>query len=108
MDYLSWLKENRPAVLPTAIVLNSIVLLDQAIDRIRNVPRVDVYFDHDDPGRRATRQVLKEVPHGVDRSYEYLGYKDYNDKLMQEMSQQKLAVSDPSQETQNYHAGPKR
>lgn len=108
MDYLSWLKENRPQILPTAIVLNSIVLLDHAIEKIRDVPRVDVYFDNDSPGRKCTGQLLKEVPHAVDRSYEYQGYKDYNEKLMREMNLQERSATGQIQETQNYRAGPKR
>ncbi len=108
MDYLSWLKETRPQVLPTAIVLNSIVLLDRAINRIKNLPCVDIYFDNDSPGRRCTGQLLKEVPHAVDRSYEYQGHKDYNDKLMREMELREHAATRPVQETQNYPAGIKR
>lgn len=108
MDYLSWLKENRPQVLQTAIILNSIVLLNHAIEKIKDVPRVDVYFDNDSPGRRCTAQLLKEVPHAVDRSYEYRGYKDYNEKLMKDMGGQDNGMTGPSQEFPNYHAGPKR
>lgn len=87
-DYLSWLKEKQPEILPTAIILNSIVYLDKVIGRIRDIPKIDVYFDNDGPGKKCTTQLIAEVGHAVDRSYEYQGFKDYNEKIKNGMGQQ--------------------
>ncbi|MEN5196962.1 toprim domain-containing protein [Sphingobacterium faecium] len=81
MDYLSWLKVNSPDPAPTVIVLNSIVQLRNAIERVKDIPIVDVYFDNDDPGRNCTQRLIESIPHAKDRSGVYQGYKDYNDML---------------------------
>ncbi|MBD1424053.1 toprim domain-containing protein [Sphingobacterium arenae] len=98
MDYLSWLKIKRPVPVPTAIVLNSIVQLRTAMERIKDVPVIDVYFDNDEPGRGCTKRLMETFPYARDRSDEYHGYKDYNDKLMNRMEH----------EIHHERAGPKR
>lgn len=87
MDYLSWFKVNRPDPAPTAIVLNSIVQLKNAIERIKGIPTVDVYFDNDDSGRNCTQRLIEAVPHAKDRSGVYRAYKDYNDMLRAAMNE---------------------
>lgn len=82
LDYLSWLKIERPVPAPTAIVLNSIVQLHTAIERIKDIPVINVYFDNDDSGRGCTKRLMEIFPYAKDCSGEYHGYKDYNDKLM--------------------------
>ncbi|WP_185218078.1 toprim domain-containing protein [Sphingobacterium mizutaii] len=99
MDYLSWLKVNRPDPTPTAIVLNSIVQLKNAIERVKGIPTVDVYFDNDDPGRNCTQRLIEAVPQAKDRSGVYHDYKDYNDMLRAALNEQEL---------QHQRAGPKR
>lgn len=93
MDYLSWLKTNRPAVPPTAVVLNSIVQLQAAILRVKDVPDIDVYFDNDRAGRETTKKIIEVLPRALDRSDEYLGYKDYNDKLRAELKLEDRAIN---------------
>lgn len=99
MDYLSWVKLNRPDPAPTAIILNSIVQLQNAIDRVKGMPRVDVYFDNDDPGRNCTQRFIEAIPHAKDHSNEYGRFKDYNDMLKNAMN---------GHEIQHQRAGPKR
>ncbi|QQD14388.1 toprim domain-containing protein [Sphingobacterium sp. UDSM-2020] len=99
MDYLSWLKVNRPDPAPTAIVLNSIVQLKNAIERVKNVPIVDVYFDNDDPGRNCAQRLIEAIPHAKDRSGVYGAYKDYNDMLRAVLNEQEI---------QHQRAGPGR
>lgn len=99
MDYLSWLKIKRPVPAPTVIVLNSIVQLKTAIERTKNMPNVDVYFDNDDPGRNCTQRLIEAIPHAKDHSHEYRGYKDYNAMLKEAMK---------TNEIQHQRAGPKR
>lgn len=84
MDYLSWQKLH-PQQQPTVIVLNAITMLGRALERIKNFQQVDIYFDNDGPGQKCTELLQKEVPHAVDRSYEYQGFNDYNDKLKSDL-----------------------
>jgi len=90
IDYLSWFKVNRPDPAPTAIVLNSIVQLGKAIERVKDIPIVDVYFDNDDPGRNCTQRLIEAVPHAKDRSGIYGAYKDYNDLLRAALNGEEL------------------
>ncbi len=90
MDYLSWFKMNRPDPAPTVIVMNSIVQLKNAIERVKDTPTVDVYFDNDDPGRNCTQRLIEAVPQAKDRSGVYRAYKDYNDMLRAVLSEQEL------------------
>ncbi|WP_199120328.1 toprim domain-containing protein [Pedobacter sp. ASV28] len=86
MDFLTWRKLHRET--PTVIVLNAVTLLGRAIDRIKEFPIVDVYFDNDDTGRNYTAGLLKMVPQAVDRAYLYNGFNDYNDLLKAELARQ--------------------
>jgi len=92
MDCLSWLKVNRPDPAPTAIVLNSIVQLKNAIERIREIPEVDVYFDNDGPGRNCTQMLIDAVPQAKDRSGVYGSHKDYNDMLRAVLNEQEVQL----------------
>ena len=81
MDYLSWITLTEPKSRPTVIVLNSVVLLQRAIERVKNVPHIDVYFDNDTAGKAATSMLQKALPWATDRSHLYGDFKDYNDYL---------------------------
>ena len=99
MDYLSWLKVKRPDPVPTAVVLNSVVHLPDAISKVGNIPKVEVYFDNDESGRNCTEKLIQALPHAEDRSGEYRGYKDYNEMLKAGLSRR---------EAQTTRAGPTR
>ncbi|MFD1771347.1 toprim domain-containing protein [Sphingobacterium suaedae] len=86
VDYLSWLKINQPKVVPTVVVLNSIVQLGAAMDKIKDIPKIGIYFDNDGPGKQCADKLSSELPRAVDHSTEYRGYKDYNDRLCAEMN----------------------
>lgn len=108
MDFLTWLKVHRPAFMPTVIVLNSITLLSRAISLIKDFSVIDIYFDHDGPGRKCTSQLKAEVPQAVDRSNEYLGYKDFNEKLTHERQRLNLPEHESPEELQAYKIGRNR
>lgn len=91
MDYLSWLKDKKPAVHPTVVVLNSIVQLNKAVEKIKDIPKIDLYLDNDGPGRQTTKKFMEAAPHAVDRSDQYSGFKDYNEKLKADLQQKELA-----------------
>lgn len=78
-DYLSWCYEH-PDDRATVVILNTLSLLEAAIKVAMRYPQVDCYFDHDKPGRQATRTFLKALPYASDRSAIYIGHHDYNDK----------------------------
>ncbi|TDS06577.1 toprim domain-containing protein [Sphingobacterium paludis] len=81
MDYLSWLADN-PKVTDSVIVLNSVNLLDSALEKILTFPSVQAYFDRDKAGEKAFEKLKQAVPHAQDCSSLYKKYKDYNDMLM--------------------------
>lgn len=107
MDYLSWQKLH-PDSRPTVIVLNAITMLGYAMERIGNFQTVDVYFDNDGPGRKCLQELKKEIPVAVDRSYEYQGYNDYNDKLKASLQDANRSAYKPSAEILGHQTGRKR
>lgn len=81
MDYLSWLRDN-PESPDSIIVLNSVNLLEVAIDRAARYQAIDLYFDRDKAGYTALVNFRQKLPHATDRSEVYKGYKDYNEMLL--------------------------
>lgn len=81
MDYLSWLADN-PKSTDSVIVLNSVNLLESALDKISTFTSVQAFFDRDKAGEKAFQRLKQAVPHAQDRSSLYRKYKDYNDMLM--------------------------
>ncbi len=79
-NYLSWLTENTIAP-DSIIVLNTATLTQAAIRKAITFDDVSVYFDHDPTGRKITAEFIKALPWAIDRSYQYEGYNDYNDKI---------------------------
>lgn len=84
MDYLSWKFENEDAV-PSVLVLNSLSLLPAGINRARKFEYIETYFDRDKAGLKASCDFKAALPMAKDRSNIYLGFKDYNEKLMDEL-----------------------
>lgn len=80
IDFLSWRFEN-PDAQHSIIVLNSLSLLQQGINKAKAFSSLDVYFDRDKAGVLATREFLKALPYATDRSKVYEGFNDYNDKI---------------------------
>ncbi|WP_207423767.1 toprim domain-containing protein [Desertivirga brevis] len=85
LDYLSWLFEHRKSQ-ESVIVLNSLVLLPQAIARASHFAEVSIFFDFDRKGREATKSFVEQVPGSSDLSGHYQGHNDYNEKLMSELN----------------------
>lgn len=88
-DYLSWLTLQPPLSLPTIIVLNSTSLAGKAIEKAATFAKIDLYLDRDGPGVKCTGRFLHAFPDAVDRSYEYEGFKDYNEKIMSALAYSK-------------------
>ena len=81
INYLSWKTENL-ALGPSIIVLNTLALLSDGIAKAKGFSTIDVYLDRDEPGYRATAEFMKALPYATDRSKAYLGFNDFNDKLV--------------------------
>jgi hypothetical protein len=78
-DFLSW-KHEYPERNASILILNSLALIKCGIKVATYYPKIETYFDHDKPGTAATAQWLKALPYSIDRSANYEGYMDYNDK----------------------------
>ncbi|SEN01665.1 hypothetical protein SAMN05192574_102188 [Mucilaginibacter gossypiicola] len=81
INYLSWKVENATAD-HSIIVLNSIALLADGIEKAKSFSFLDVYFDRDQSGLTATNEFIAALPYASDRSGTFDGFNDYNDKLV--------------------------
>ena len=86
MDFLSF-KAQHQNDKSSVLILNSLSMLSRATPKLKDFPIIDIFFDHDAAGRKATEVLALEFPWIVDRSYLYQGYNDYN-----EMHQDRLKV----------------
>jgi len=80
LDFLSWRVENAEAT-HSVIVLNTLTMLQQAIQRAKAFSSLDLYFDRDKAGIMATKDFIRALPYATDRSKAYEGFNDYNDKI---------------------------
>lgn len=89
LDYLSWVTEN-PLSTKSVIVLNSLVLLDAAIEKAKGFSEIDLFMDRDKPGFQAARDFQKALPYARDCSTVYDGFNDYNDKLKASLKEERV------------------
>ncbi|GAA4331750.1 toprim domain-containing protein [Mucilaginibacter gynuensis] len=94
INALSWLHHNRKAG-DSLIILNSLSLLDRAIEKAKQFSTINIYFDRDKAGFQASKDFIKILPYASDRSSAFENYNDYNDKLVAEM--RSLVVNETSQ-----------
>jgi hypothetical protein len=80
LNYLSWKAENLLAD-HSVIVLNTIALLPEGIEKAKSFSFIDVYFDRDNSGVKASKEFCLALPYASDRSSAFEGFNDYNDKL---------------------------
>lgn len=80
INFLSWRYEN-PNADDSVIVLNTLTLLQQGINKAKAFSSLDVYFDRDKAGKLSSRDFIKALPYATDRSGVYEGFNDYNDKI---------------------------
>lgn len=92
IDFLSWRHEN-PEAEQSIIVLNTLTLLQQGINKAKAFSCLDIYFDRDKAGKSATRDFIKALPYATDRSAIYEGFNDYNDKLKAQLKTSVTAES---------------
>jgi len=85
VNYLSY-KTDNPFTTESALILNSISLLQAGIEKATSFADVSLFFDNDAIGQRSTLSFIEAVPHAIDCSSVYHGYNDYNDKLIAELN----------------------
>lgn len=95
-DALTAIELNRDLENNHLIVLNSLSMLNNAVElvekRADQIHNTELYLDHGQGGRKMTEQFKLKLPSVVDKSNLYLGFDDYNDKLVSDLSKKKDAV----------------
>jgi hypothetical protein len=81
INYLSWKTENAISD-HSVIVLNTIALLAEGIEKAKSFSSLDIYFDRDQSGLTASKEFISALPYASDRSLSFEGFNDYNDKLV--------------------------
>ncbi|MFC3560188.1 toprim domain-containing protein [Pedobacter jamesrossensis] len=92
MDFLSW-KKLFPGEPSSALILNTLSFLNPALERAKTFAVVELFFDHDKAGRKATAEALSIIPGSTDGSGFYAGYNDFNEKLQNLLSEGKYLNS---------------
>lgn len=91
-DYLTALELDKSIENDNLIILNSTSMSNKAIEMIKNmndINSVRIFFDHGKGGRKFT-QVFFDALNGVtDQSYLYMGFDDYNEKHVHDLSKKK-------------------
>jgi len=84
-DYLAFVQYNKNKIDINDndyIILNSLSLLNSAIERIKQYEKVYLYLDNDTPGKEASNYLISIIPNCINKSSEYKSFKDYNDFLL--------------------------
>ncbi len=86
IDFLSYLTLfNIKTLKNTFIILNSVNQQNKAIEKIKDLKPIKLYFflDHDLPGEETKKGILKQTKiKGISKNNLYAGYKDFNAFLM--------------------------
>ncbi|WP_303922343.1 toprim domain-containing protein [Draconibacterium sediminis] len=97
MDFLSALKEKEVSLKDTNIILNSTSLTKKAIDAVyfnaKKYSDINLYFDNDKSGNKATLEFQIAYPLSKDKRYLFSGFSDYNEKIVSELPTQKKSLT---------------
>lgn len=84
-DLMSYFQRNNFQEIPSCLMsLNSLANTSEASSYFEHFKTVELYLDRDDQGKKKSKDLQKEHSHCIDRSANYIGYKDYNEMLMHE------------------------
>jgi hypothetical protein len=86
MDYLSWKFEQEDHA-ESALILNGVTFVEAAIKRAAVFAETTVFFDNDDAGETARQTFMQALPDAADGACLYNGFKDYNEKLMNQLDE---------------------
>jgi hypothetical protein len=79
-NYLSWRVLNKTSC-ASVLILNSLSLLQAAMKKAADFIRIELYFDRDQAGHRASKEFIQSLKQAKDLSAAYVGFNDYNDYL---------------------------
>ena len=84
MDYLSFkqMEKTLKKALSDYVILNSVTMIFKIEEIIDSYEKIELYFDNDEAGNRATNEVKQLNPHVEDYRTLYQNYKDLNDFIM--------------------------
>jgi hypothetical protein len=74
------------------LVLNSVSFVNRIQNVIQNYPKVGLYLDNDNSGKKATKQLLADFHNSADMSAIYETKKDLNELLMASVHWQRRSV----------------
>ena len=88
MDYLSFIemKKTLEEQLSDYVILNSVSMIFKLEKIIENYEKIELYFDNDEAGNRATNEIKQLNPYAEDNRVLYQNYKDLNDFIIGKFS----------------------
>ena len=88
MDYLSFkqMEKALKKALSDYVILNSVIMIFKLEKIIKSYEKIELYFDNDEAGNRATNEVKRLNPYVEDNRILYQNYKDLNDFIMGKIS----------------------
>lgn len=88
MDYLSFkqMEKALKKALSDYVILNSVIMIFKLEKIIKSYEKIELYFDNDEAGNRATNEVKRLNPYVKDNRILYQNYKDLNDFIMGKIS----------------------
>lgn len=84
MDFLSFkqMEKALKKALSDYVILNSVTMIFKLEKIIKSYEKIELYFDNDEAGNRATNEVKRLNPYVEDNRILYQNYKDLNDFIM--------------------------
>ena len=88
MDYLSFkqMEKALKKALSDYVILNSVTMIFKLEKIIKSYEKIELYFDNDEAGNRATNEAKLLNPYVEDNRILYQNYKDLNDFIMGKIS----------------------
>nr|WP_314288852.1 toprim domain-containing protein [uncultured Capnocytophaga sp.] len=88
MDYLSFkqMEKALKKALSDYVILNSVTMIFKLEKIIKSYEKIELYFDNDEAGNRATNEVKRLNHYVEDNRILYQNYKDLNDFIMGKIS----------------------
>ena len=88
MDYLSFkqMEKSLKKAPSDYVILNSVTMIFKLEKIIKSYEKIELYFDNDEAGNRATNEVKQLNPYVEDNRILYQNYKDLNDFIMGKIS----------------------
>ena len=88
MDYLSFkqMEKSLKKAPSDYVILNSVTMIFKLEKIIKSYEKIELYFDNDEAGNKATNEVKQLNPYVEDNRILYQNYKDLNDFIISKFS----------------------